>query len=705
LSRVPACSYVDSVQRKFRPEIQLLRAVAVLAVVIYHIYPDRLPGGFVGVDVFFVISGFLITSHILREVETKGRLSLLEFWTNRARRILPAATVAIVVIALAAPYFLPNTQWTSTAIQGIASALYVQNFLLAANSVDYLRQDAAHTPFQHFWSLSVEEQFYLIWPLVVIAALVLTRLMSSGGRESDRKALPNPRVFRYVVFRLFAVIVVASFVYSVIQVNAGDPQAYFVTPARVWELGLGGLLACVLTDSRRFPRFRSGLALAGIAAIAFSCVFFDENTPFPGAYALVPTLGAAAVIVAGRTQGPGSLTPAVDWKPVQLVGMWSYSLYLWHFPVVTFYVASRGQPGLVTGIALALVSLGLAAVSFYLVEEPVRRAELLRSRRWITVQASAVAMATAAAVAIVPQVAYERYVAVEQEQVDELVAIAPSNMGSEEISDSSFRTYADDHSVIVPLPATASDDKPKYPGCADATAGAGSPTTNECVAANPDGSKTLVVVGDSHASQWVPAIHEIVDGTDWKVVTFLHNSCPFNMEKRQFELDGGLECTEPNRATLERILELDPDKVFMTNFAADDMAPESDEEYGGTRGYVQVMQPMVDAGIEVIAMHDTPIPAQELHVPDCVAANEEALHECEFDRESSREFEGTNGALEAAAAQVEGVRFESLVDEFCTEDVCPPVVGSVLVYRDTNHVSATYMKTLAGPLSRALRLS
>ncbi|WP_236864757.1 acyltransferase family protein [Brevibacterium daeguense] len=689
-------------QRKFRPEIQLLRAVAVLAVVIYHIYPDRLPGGFVGVDVFFVISGFLITSHILREVETKGRLSLLEFWTNRARRILPAATVAIVVIAVAAPFFLPNTQWTSTAIQGIASVFYVQNFLLAAGSVDYLRQDAAHTPFQHFWSLSVEEQFYLFWPLVVVAALVLARLLTAGRRDSDRGALPNPRVFRYLVFRLFVIIVVASFVYGVIQVNAGDPQAYFVTPARVWELGLGGLLACVLSDSQRFPRLRRGLALAGIAAIAISCVFYDESTPFPGAFALVPTLGAVAVIIAGRTEGPGSLTPVVDWKPVQLVGMWSYSLYLWHFPVITFFVATRGRPGLVEGVALALLSLGLAMVSFYLVEEPVRRNELFRNRRWIAVRASAVAMAAAAAVAVVPQVAFERYMSVEQERVDRLVALAPPSMGAGEISDSSFQTYADGQSVIIPLPAEAREDEPEYPGCEEPTAAADSPITHECVAANPEGSKTLVVVGDSHASQWVPALQEIVEGTDWKVVTFLHNSCPFNMEKRQFELDGGLECTEPNTATLERILEMEPEKVFMTNYAAEDMAPDSDEEYGGTQGYVEVLEPMAEAGIEVIAMHDTPIPGDELSVPDCVAANEESLDECGFDRESSRESEETNGALEAAADQVEGVRFESLVDEFCTEDICPAVIGSVLVYRDNNHVSATYMRTLAGPLSEVL---
>ncbi len=678
--------------RRFRPEIQLLRALAVLVVVVYHVNPDWLPGGFVGVDVFFVISGFLITGHMLGEVERTGRLSLLGFWANRARRILPAATVTILAVVVTAPFFLPATQWEAVADQGIASAFYVQNFALADKSVDYLAQDAADTPFQHFWSLSVEEQFYVLWPLLVLLALlVVGRLRRAGGARH--------LTVRRLTCLFMSLVVLASFLYSVAEVNAGEPTAYFVTPTRVWELGIGGVLACVLGDPRVFPRLRTALGVAGFAAILLAAITYDAQTPFPGAAALLPVLGCVAVIASGRSLGDGLWHALVHWRPAQAIGAWSYSLYLWHFPVITYYVAVVGHhPGVRNGSVLVLVCLVLAYLSHRYVENPVRRLDLLRRRQWVTVGAALVSMVVAAVLSLVPQAAYAQYLAEQRtgtaELQEEVAREDREGFGAGSLDGDTVTTFLPGYEdVILPVPSEVADDTTPWDACQGAS-DSRSATTPECVAANPEGERTLVVVGDSHADQWVPAIRAAVEGTNWKVVTFLHEACPFNTEKRTLAENPEFPCTGPNEETLDRILELEPEAVMMTNLAVDDMAPDSTEEHKGTRGYVEVMEPMAEAGIRVVALHDTPTPKDEENVAECVVEHRDDPRACDLDRAETQESARTNAALEAAAAQVDGVEFVRPTDLFCTSDTCPAVIGNVLVYRDQNHVSATYMSTL-----------
>lgn len=688
--------------RKFRPEIQLLRALAVATVVVYHVNPAWLPGGFVGVDVFFVISGYLITGHMLGEAAKTGTVSLLGFWANRARRILPAATVAIIITAAASCFFLPASQLTSTAWQGIASALYFQNFALAAKSVDYLTQDAADTPFQHFWSLSVEEQFYVFWPLLALLACWIAVALQ---RRHPTDELRRMRRVRALLVVGFSAVVLASFAYSQLSVAHGDPAAYFVTPARVWELGLGGLLACVLGDPRRWPLVRSLLALAGLAAIVGACALYGANTPFPGATALAPTLGCAAVIAAGRTSGPGSLTPLVDLRPVQVLGNWSYSLYLWHFPVVTFYAAVRGErPGWASGLVLIAVSLALAAASYRLVEQPVRLSGLLRRHRWLTIEAAVTAMAVAAGVAVVPQAVFAHGVSVDRARTAELRAGRASGMGSAALSETRFSLYAP-HSEgrIVPLPAEAVHDEPHY-DCAEVPASARGSTTTPCTVANPQGTKTLAVVGDSHASMWVPALQRAYEGTEWKIVVYLHNSCPFSLQPRALEERGESTCIAPNRSVLSQLLASKPDRVLVTNLAVGDFTRYKDEPVAGVWGYEQVMRPLRRAGIDIVALQDAPQPPGGDSVADCVSAHPEAPNACSFKRSDSLEDTGANQALAAAAKNVGGIRTVKPTGLFCTLEECPAVIGSVLVYRDANHVSATYAKTLAGDVRRLLRV-
>ncbi|WP_349828219.1 acyltransferase family protein [Brevibacterium litoralis] len=715
-------------ERKFRPEVQLLRAVAVLAVVVYHVNPAWLPGGFVGVDVFFVISGYLITAHLLREIERTGTVSLARFWANRARRILPAACVSIVAIALTAPLFLPATQWTATAVQGMASAVYVQNFVLAAKSVDYLTQDAPDTPFQHFWSLSVEEQFYVFWPLVALLALVLVRARvrrNSGGRMVHG----TPPGLRRATLVLFGLVVAASFAYSVVTVALGDPAAYFVTPSRVWELGVGGLLACVLGDPVRFPRLRKIGAVLGLLGILLAGVFYTGES-FPGVAALLPVLATVLVIASGATVGRGSLGPLVHLRPVQAVGAWSYSLYLWHFPVVVYAtVLLERDPNLPEGLLLVAFSLLLSWASYRWIETPVRNDRALARRSTLALTASVTAVAVAAAVSIVPQAVFASHVRAEdarsaqvvaavEDQAEDPVDGEPTDQetaepepeipwGAASLGETDYDTFVPGQDeVIVPNPADVrGKDAPVFPEeCSGVPAKAGADSVTECVVANPDGERTFVVVGDSHAAQWVPAIEKAVEGTEWRLVVFLRNSCPFTTAQRGWE-GKGLNCLDSNEQVLERILEIAPEKVLMTNLAFDDIEGVPGEEHPGEQGYLDTMRPMAEAGAQIYVLEDTPRPDGSEDTPTCVVRHREDPETCGFPRDEGSEGRYTNPALESAAGKVDGAEFLSLGDRFCTEDFCPAVIGNLLVYRDENHVGRTYMETLAPDVAQAFDLT
>ncbi|WP_366805216.1 acyltransferase family protein [uncultured Brevibacterium sp.] len=699
--------YESVLMRKFRPEIQLLRAVAVLAVVVYHIQPSWLPGGFVGVDVFFVISGYLITAHMLKEVESTGRLSLSQFWANRARRILPAATLAIVAISIVLLFVLPSTQLIDATKQGIASALYIQNFLLANQSVDYLGQDVAPSPFQHFWSLSVEEQFYVVWPLLVLAALWMSKRAGSKGRHAS---VNNPERFRAYAFVLFSAVCVISFVWSVVTVGAGDPAAYFITPTRVWELGIGGLLACVLGDPHRFNSARKVLAVVGLVAIAVACVTYTSETPaFPGASALLPTVGTVAMIAAGWTRGVGSLSPIINWKPVQLVGLWSYSLYLWHFPVVVFFHQRNGRPveGITEFIAVFAVSLALAMLSFYYVEQPLRSLSFLKKRSRRALVAAGTSMAVTCGVAVVPFASHSLEVERETRKIEALKAGDVEDIGSASLSKTSFNRFAEGYSdTILPVVPRAIEDRPYYPDDCPATpAEPETKTAAECVMANPGGSKTLALVGDSHASQWVPAFQEMLKGTDWKLVVHLHYSCPFNLAKRGYENDGRLECTEPNKKTIEKLKDEKPDRAVIANMPATDFEHQDDEDRPGQKGYTDAMRPLTEAGIDLTVLGDTPVRAGKTSIPDCIAKHQDSgdYDKCDLSSDDVSEFREAGLAVRDASEDV-GAQYIDVRKKFCTEQECPVVVGNVLVYRDHNHVSATYVRTLTPFLHDQLRL-
>ena len=314
----------------YRPEIQGLRAVAALLVAAYHIWLGRVSGG---VDVFFVVTGFLITRTLLGHLERSGRIDFATFWANLARRLLPAALLVLSVVVVAGLLWLPTIHWARTIKEVIASASYVENWYLAVNKYDYLDRDSFASPVQHFWAMSLQGQVYILWPT----------LLALTGFAARRMGLDVRRAVGGMLLLLF----VASLTYSVVTTRLDQPFAYFDTLARLWEISIGGLRGLLLPVSRVFP----------------------------GYAALWPTLAVALIILAGTSGSVLGADRLLTTKPLTALGDVSYSIYLWHWPLFVFYRTLSGTPdvGLMAGLVIIGATIVLAQLTTRYVEDPIRR--------------------------------------------------------------------------------------------------------------------------------------------------------------------------------------------------------------------------------------------------------------------------------------------------------------------------------------------
>ncbi|MFD9701337.1 acyltransferase family protein [Lentzea sp. NPDC059081] len=333
--------------RTYRPELQGLRAVAAGLVVVYHVWLGRVSGG---VDVFFLISGFLVTGQLVRAT-ARGRLDLRALWSRMAKRLLPAAFVVLAATVVAGVLLLPADRWSQTIREVAAAALFVENWQLAADSTDYYAQNDQASVVQHFWSLSIQGQFYLLWPLLVGAVVLLRRSL----------------------LRVLLLVFAASFAYSVWLTATDQPLAYFHTATRIWEFAFGGLLA--LSSFALVRPLRIILGWLGLLGLLLCGLVLQVGSEFPGYLALWPTTCAAAVIVAGATGSRFGVDRWLSGERMRYLGDLSYALYLWHWPVLICYLVVRGQTeaGLLGGVAVISASLVLAAATHLLVEERVRR--------------------------------------------------------------------------------------------------------------------------------------------------------------------------------------------------------------------------------------------------------------------------------------------------------------------------------------------
>ncbi|GAA2242715.1 acyltransferase family protein [Rarobacter faecitabidus] len=694
-------------RRHFRADIQALRAIAVLLVVIYHLRPERISGGFIGVDVFFVISGFLITSHLVREAAATGRVRLGAFWAARARRILPASLVTIAVTIGVTAFISPATALEDLRRQALASTFYVQNWVLAGDAVDYSASDNAATAFQHFWSLSVEEQFYVFWPFAVALAL-LVAVKVAGGRPGPHRSRGDgafsASAFRMGLMAIFGLIVLASLAYSIWAVRDGRADGYFITTTRIWELGLGGLLAVIGT--RGLPRpARYVLAYLGLAAILASAFVLDGDTPFPGLAALPVVLGSAAVIWAGTSKEDESPLARFDpWsfgarlRPAQWVGDRSYSLYLWHFPVIVLWpLIFPGRIGYLDVAAMLVVSLVLAHLSYRFIEQPVRRSAFLTRSTGRSLGFGLTGMVLVAGLAV----AYPYIGGRATGDWAELAsyAAARSPLGAQAAGDGKVPTFTGHIAAITPSPLVARKDRNIAFSAEDCVAGARGKVTPSCTAGDPDAALTVALVGDSHARMYSTALAQLAERDGFLLTTYLHNSCPFNPIPRDREVRNETVCTAPNSVTMKALL-ADPPDLVITTWAFN--ANAHFIEHGatgvpGASGFADYWNQLRDAGSKVLVIADAP--EQDQDAVDCVAANYDNPDVCATSRKQA--LVGLDLLADAAQAAPDAT-VADFTDAFCTDTICKAVVGNVLVYTDDSHLTDTFAVSLTPRIERAM---
>jgi peptidoglycan/LPS O-acetylase OafA/YrhL len=663
-------------QSGFRPEIQVLRAIAVGIVVVYHLWPGRLPGGFIGVDVFFVISGYLITSHLLRSSMRPGGLRLLSFWGNRARRLLPLASVVLLVSVGLVLAFLPQSEWRANLRNIIAAALYVENWSLASSSVNYLEQDQQPVISQHFWSLSAEEQFYIVWPLVLLLAIFLARrIRGGGGRRSTFDSAGARLATRIRLFGLGAIglIFVLSLLASLWLTNAEPGLAYFATTTRAWEFAAGGLLAFVphagfeTAPPRRALVVRTAASWVSVVLIFGSAFLITETTPFPGIAALVPVMGTCLFLWAGNVPGPLSPAATSRIRPLTYLGDISYGIYLWHWPLIIVAPFVLGSPmDTFSKLAVIALTIALAAISKTTVEDPFRFGAVWR----VTVRRSFYP----AAVGMLAVTALTGSVIVGMDQASAAAARQQAAIPAPSVA----ATTAPE-TPLTPLVADRKQDFGVMYDCFDM---AGKEPLS-CEYGNPDSEFSVAIAGDSHAAHLIPAVKSLVEQRGWRLTTYVGMSC-----------DDGLRDSCPGSPEwLGSIADGDYDLVLYSAFR--NSATPADDRVA----YVAALK---DAGVPLVLVADVPYnPAGSQECVDNSGGAAAVAADCTTSRADALDV--YPDAMSTLSTDL-GVPLVDLTENFCDSSGCKVILGNVIVYQDTpgSHLTNTVSAMLAGPLGDAL---
>ena len=686
-------------RKGFRPDIEGLRAVAVIAVVLYHAGIPGFGGGFIGVDVFFVISGFLITGLLWREVATTNTVALGRFYGARARRLLPAAATVGIATALVVAVVLPPLQARSVFLDGIACALYAGNYRFAMHGTDYLASDLPPSPFQHYWSLGVEEQFYLVWPVLIIGTAWLVHRLRAGAAA---RATP------YAV--VLVLVAAASLAAAVLWTRTSPAWAFFSLPTRAWELAAGGLVALSIHQWRRLPLLPATIVgWGGLALIVLTCTQLGPRTPYPGTAALLPVLGTALVIGAGPVTGGLGAGRVLCRPAMRAIGRVSYSWYLWHWPVLLLMPPLLGEPaGLPARLSATAVSGGLAVITLHLVENPGRFAAALRrsAKASLTVAAAASAAAACACMLllnVVPVPAGHGAAAPRANIVAvPPTTIAPAMSPEEAAVQHAFAQARDAVAASAGLRAVPSNLDPplaKAPadkaavfvnGCVRSWREIGQ---GECATGDIASPTTVALVGDSHAAMWNPAFQHLAEQRHWRLETLAKVTCPLQDLHITSPYLGReyTECEQWRAQIVNRLKAEHPRLVVLDmsrRYGADFGFTSYDPAWIDTLGRTVAQLRSIGAAVLVLG----PVPDPGSSVPTCLSGHVDDATACAPARPVAV---GDGGiSAERAATTAGGGHYADLTDLFCTADRCPVIVGNTLVFRDDNHVTTEYAQLL-----------
>ena len=712
----------------FRPEIEGLRGIAILLVVVCHAGIAGFDAGFIGVDVFFVLSGFLITGLLIDEHERTGRIELGGFYARRAKRILPAAAVVLVATLVAALAIFSPLDMARIAQDGLAAGLSVANMRFAIEATDYFAATDT-SPMLHYWSLSVEEQFYLLWPALLIGAM-------RGGRPRTTLAFTAGAVL------------IGSLILCVVVTAVDGSWAYFSLPTRAWQLAAGGILALGVRGPIRMPRLiGAAVGWAGALLLVASMALITPTTAYPDLAATAPTAGGLALIAAGRAPGsPGALLLART--PLRWLGRISYSLYLWHWPVLVLgasFLATADVPRAVaTGsplqpLVLIAVSVLLAAVTWRLIEEPFRagrlshggrrRAFAVASAAILSVAVTSTALSSAAQSEVATIAGYSPTDgALDPEDVSDLDEIwapdGPTPDWTSPPADPSESPRPTPSASPTPTPqgttrpaaqpkallkgslpaglrpslGEARDDEDRLirDGCGVAIGGSEPP---DCVYGDKHGDLTLALVGDLHAMNWFPAFERVAIRRHWRLVPFAKYSCVFvdmriwsDYLKREYT-----ECESWRERVVGRLRRLKPDLVVISS---NKWFPTIVDRDGAPKRQGAALAAFIERiPGRVAILVDTP--RSDHDVPACLAQHPREIQRCTTPKGVALGWR--HRIREVEARRISGAPLIDLSARICPTDPCPPIIGRRIVYRDHHHLTATFAATLAPDLDAALR--
>jgi len=697
-----------------RRDIEGLRALAVGLVVVYHAHFLGLDGGFIGVDVFFVISGFLITSLLLREHDNSGAISIGNFYARRARRLLPASALVIVLTALASWVWLEPLRLKNLGSDSIAAAGFVSNMVFAGRNTDYLQAGIPPSPLQHFWSLSVEEQFYVIWPTLLLV------LLWRAGRSRTRATLA------------ISAISIASFALCIWQTEASQPWAFFGLHTRAWELGIGALLAIAWPWVRVIAGdVRNAVAWLGMAAVVFAAFWLDETMAFPGWLAAIPVLGTVAALTGGDDSrwGPSIVLrhPALQW-----IGARSYSIYLWHWPALIIGEAWAGRSlNVLERVGLIAVSLVGASLSYRYVENPIRHSERLQARPALALSLGAVLIASGVGTGLVVRSA-------DVELSTDVVAETPTlvtTTSTTVVMGASESTATTVGTTVAPVPdgppppianATAPLDalyaavdtdevpanlEPSIGGAAgdkpiiydnDCHVDFGATQPKLCEYGDPASEFTVGLFGDSHAAQWFPILESIAVDNGWRLLPLSKSGCPPIDEITYNSLVGPTyPACQPWRDNVFALLaEQDVDVVFVaaSNRLLDPDTKQPFADSVWSKGYDALIARLASIGVIPVLVTDTPYPGQD--VPVCLSKAVRDVSSCVASREKAVRASRQQTVIDSAVRN--GVQYLDVINWLCTDKACPVIVGNLLVYRDSNHVTTAYAQWLKPVFAAAI---
>lgn len=691
---------------QFRPDIEGLRAIAILLVIGYHAQVPGFRGGYVGVDIFFVLSGYLITWLLVREIQTTGTISLRAFYARRARRLLPALTLLLLAAILAGALIYAPFEQNVIATTAAYTAAFSSNLYFAGEATNYLGASADTNPLLHTWSLGVEEQFYLVWPLFVLLA---------AGAWGQRRPPFNHR--RLIV--AMALAGGASFALALYLTTARQPLAFFLSPTRAWEFAIGALgvllpermvsrffqakfLRAVFDKSapfrkgfsnaaltlenqnqaqRAYSRFfgwARGLRLAhpgdlalgviGIVFVLLAGTWFDTRTLYPGIAALLPTLGTVFILRAGATRPLTGISRVLTIVPLQWIGGLSYGWYLWHWLVLVTARVFDPNPTLPVRIGLMLVALALAIASLHLVENPIRRNRVLARRPLVSLGLASVAILGSVALALVwRQASFTWAMLPEQQQYTRARADAPSVYGDD--------CHADAYVTSIDLA--------------------------RCTYGNKNGTGTVVLFGDSHAAQWFPALEAIATQKGWRLISLTKAACQpaelslyYRVVGRSYD-----ECTEWRQSAVDAMIELQPELVVVASVSKARVNLATWEQASSA-----LLARLSPAARKIILLRDTPIPGFD--VPTCLARRAWnpilwAQQSCAI-KSAAANPKKLSKIQELQADKFDNVFIVDMNRFICSSEPCPAEINSTIVYRDESHLSKNFVKNLAPALSKQI---